>query len=798
MPENKFSISKSGRPDQEVPDAEKSKIDYGKRCSGFILSEWMRRDTGAARLYTHKLKYEENRAYAVGRQSTERYKERFNIDGNLAYLNLDWSVIPVVPKYVDIIVNSIQDRIFNIKASSQDKVSITNKKNKLAILKAEMSKKEELMKIQEATGVNVFENDPNTLPKNNEELEVYVNINMKEGVEIAAETAVSAIFDQNKYNELVKKRVNRDITEIGIGCVKHGFSKSEGITIDYVDPVDLVYSYTKTPSFDDCYYFGEVKQMTLSEIRTMFPDLEAEELDKIRQAGGAFSNYTGLEYEQFEAEYENDPNLIQVLFFSWKTTRKVVHKIRDNKKGGKTAILKDESFNPPKDERTGFERTYRVEEVVYEGVQILGNNDLLLKWELQENMVRPKSSSRKVIMPYIAYAPKMWEGIIESTVSKITSHADQVQLNYIKLQQIIQKMNPAGVWLDADGLAEIDLGNGTSYNAKEALDLFFQTGSVIGRSKTIDGEQNAGRVPIQELDGSSGQQIDRIIGAINWYLSQIESITGINSARAAGNPDQYAAVGVQELAVANSEVATRHILTAGVNITERLAEAVVLRLSDALEYWPMKEDLINRIGRANTAIIEELKDLHLHDYGIVLELGPSAEEDSFLESNIQVALSKDSIHLEDAIYIRSIKNTKLATQILKVKRKEKADMDLEIDKQKQQYATEAATASAEAASKAKASEYAAEYAEKIKYEIQLSELTFKKLDYETQKQIQLMNHEHKLGTENKGMDAAIKEDQMNMQGQQDISKEREKKKFESSGYDSKPNGTALDKTFKIT
>ena len=796
MPENKFSIRKAGRPDQEAPDSEKGMIHYGKRCSGFILSEWMRRDTGAARLYAAKLKYEENRAYAVGRQSTERYKDRFNIDGNLAYLNLDWSIIPVLPKFVDIIVNSIQDRLFTVKASSQDKVSMTNKKRKLSILKAEMAKKDQLLALQQSTGVNQFENDPDTLPTNDDELAIYTSINLKEGIEIAAETAVSSIFDQNDYNERIKKRVNRDITEVGIGCVKHGFSKSEGITLDYVDPIDLVYSQTKNPNFEDCYYFGEVKQMSLSEIRVMFPNLDADELDRIRKAGGSYSNYTGLEYEKFEAEYENDPNLIQVLFFCWKTSRKVVHKIRGNKMGGKTAVKKDETFNPPADDRSDYDRSYRVEEVIYEGVQILGDNDLLLKWELQENMVREKSSTRKVTMPYVAFAPKMWEGIIESTVSKVTSHADQIQLAYIKLQQIVQKMNPAGVYLDADGLAEIDLGNGTSYNAREALDLYFQTGSVIGRSMTQDGDQNGGKVPIQELDGSSGQQIDRVIGYINFQVSQIESITGINSARSSANPDQYAAVGVQKQASLNSEVATRHILQGGIYITRRLAEAAILRLSDALKYWPLKNQLIDTIGRSNTEILEDVSELHLHDFGISLEVGPTVEDELQLEANIQQALAKDSIYLEDAIDVRSVKNLKLAGQMLRARRSEKAKADMEAARENQEIQTQGNVVAAQEASKAKAQEIQAEYQAKLAFETQKLEIDKGRLEFETMKQKELMTYEFELGTENKGMDASIQEQQMAQKGDLDMKLEKEKR-FESSGYDTKPNGTALDKTFKV-
>jgi len=243
-------------------------------------------------------------------------------------------------------------------------------------------------------------------------------------------------------------------------------------------------------------------------------------------------------------------------------------------------------------------------------------------------------------------------------------------------------MVPDGVYLDADGLAEIDLGNGTNYNPQEALNMFFQTGSVIGRSFTSEGDINPGKVPIQEItSGSGGNKMQALIGTYNYYLQMIRDVTGLNEARDGSTPDKNALVGIQKMAAANSNTATRHILQSGLFLTAQTAECLSLRISDIIEYSPTKDAFIQAIGAHNVATLEEMSNLHLYDFGTFIELAPDEEEKMLLENNIQVALSQQNIELEDAIDIREIKSLKLANSLLKIRRKKKIDRDQKIQQQ---------------------------------------------------------------------------------------------------------------------
>jgi hypothetical protein len=240
------------------------------------------------------------------------------------------------------------------------------------------------------------------------------------------------------------------------------------------------------------------------------------------------------------------------------------------------------------------------------------------------------------------------------------------------------------VYIDADGLNEVDLGTGNSYNPEDALRLYFQTGSVVGRSYTQDGEYNQGKVPITQLNSSSGaNKAQMLIQNMNHYLQMIRDVTGLNEARDGSTPDPYSLVGVQKLAALNSNTATRHILDAGLYIYRSIAEGLTYRISDILEYADFKEEFVNQIGKYNVSILEDIKDLYIYDFGVFIEVAPDEEQKSMLEQNIQMALSKGDINLEDAIDIRELRNLKMANQLLKMKRISKQDREEKMQMQQQ-------------------------------------------------------------------------------------------------------------------
>ena len=691
------SIINKHFPSQVVSDLEKMSFDYGLKIAKAIQHEWWSNSSGSSssRFGGNKSKFHNLRLYARGEQSIQKYKDELSINGDLSYLNLDWTPIPIISKFVDIVVNGIAERLYDIKAYSQDPFGVVKRTEYMKNIQMDMKMKEFDNFVKEKFAIDAKKSDIEDLPATEEELSLHMQLSYKQAIELAEEQAINMLMKGNQY-DLIKRRFYQDLVVCGIGAVKTSFNTSEGVVIDYVDPANLVYSYTESPFFDDIYYVGEVKSIPINELKKQFPYLDHGELEKIAKSStGTHSNYSG-----HHSNRDSDNNKVDILYFNYKTYMNEVYKIKKNGAGGEKAVTKDDTFNPPKSmENTDrYEKVSKSVECLYEGAYILGT-DKLIKWEKASNMMRSKSDYTKVKMNYSIVAPRMYEGRIDSLVNRITGFADMIQLTHLKIQQVMSRLTPDGVYLDVDGLAEVDLGNGTNYNPQEALNMFFQTGSIIGRSLTQDGDGNPGKIPIQEIQSGAGSgKMQQLIGTYNYYLQMIRDVTGLNEASDGSTPAERSLVGVQKMAAANSNTATRHILQSGMYLTADIAEQLSLRISDIIEYSPTKQAFIESIGAHNVATLTEMSELHLYDFGIFLELEPDEEEKQLLEQNIQTALSQQSVNLEDVIDLRAIKNVKLANQVLKLRRKKKGEED-----QKNQLEQ----TKAQGASQAKASEAAA-------------------------------------------------------------------------------------------
>ena len=660
-----YTNTNSAFPSQVVDDATKASEEYGLQVSRAIEQEWFNYGrTSGNRYLTNWNNFNRLRLYARGEQSPQKYKDELSINGDLSYLNLDWTPVPILSKFVDIVANGISQKTYDVRAFAQDPESLKKRTDYASGLAFDMIAQPQIQEAMEATGINIAKSNVPAadLPRTKDELQLHMQLSYKQSIEIAEEEAINTILKTNKF-DLTRKRLNYDLTTIGIAAIKTSFNPTEGIVVDYVDPAYMVYSYTEDPNFEDIYYVGEVKAITIPDLKKQFPHISEDELYRIQQMPG------NRQYIQGWGNY--DTNTVQVLYFEYKTYMDQVFKIKYGENGLEKVIQKDGSFNPPKNDN--FEKVSRTIEVLYTGAKIVGT-DMMLEWKLSNDMTRPVADTTRVQMNYNIVAPRMYKGRIDSIVSKCISFADMIQLTHLKLQQVLSRVVPDGVFLDVDGLAEVDLGNGTNYNPAEALNMYFQTGSIVGRSLNQDGEMNRAKVPIQELATSSGQgKIQSLIQTYQYYLQMIRDVTGLNEAVDGSKPDSNALVGLQKIAANASNVATRHIKDASLYLTVKTCENISLRIADCLAFPLTENSLKNSISTYNVETLKEVSNLNLYDFGIYLEVEPDEEEKAQLEQNIQVSLQNGGIDLEDAIDIRQIKNLKLANEMLKLKRTRKQE-----------------------------------------------------------------------------------------------------------------------------
>tara|TARA_R110000737_G_C14624761_1_gene494583 strand:+ start:3404 stop:5848 length:2445 start_codon:yes stop_codon:yes gene_type:complete len=749
----KEMFSNKGFPDPLDPN--KSTNYFGLNVGKAIENEWFRRHKNSdCRYYDNQFKYHRLRLYARGEQPIGKYKDEMAVDGDLSYLNLDWTPVPILPKFVDIVVNGQSNRLFSVKATAIDKVATERKSKYVLEMEKDMAAKQMLMEAKETLGVDGFVNNPKELPESSEELQVHMQLDFKQGIEIAEEEAIKYLFKKNDFLE-TKHRFDYDVTVLGVGAMKHTFNTSDGVKIEYVDPANLVHSYSESPYREDCYYFGEVKKIPISELRKINPELTMEELNKAKSSSSDWDLYHRNQNNQ---RSEFDGHTCNVLFFNYKVTREVVYKKKTSSTGSVKMIKKEEGWSPDaKDmELRGYTRVSKFEDVWYEGVLVLGTN-MLLKWEIAQNMLRDNSSN-EVLPNYVVVAPRMYEDRAESLLGRMIYFGDQIQLVSLKLQQVASRVVPDGVFIDVDGLNEIDLGDGQKYDPKRALQLFFQTGSVVGRSQTGLGEFNHGKVPIQELSNSSGRaKIQALIELYDKYLQMIRDVTGLNEARDASTPDSKTLVGVQKLAALNSNTATRHIQEAGIYATRKIAEACSYRVADILKYSDSKEEMIQAIGSANVSILSEIENLPLHFFGIFIEVEPDAQEREYLEQNIQQALQQKLIYLDDAAEIREIKNVKLANKVMKIRRLAKIKLEQQNAESTLRVQSEEQSKTAQVQAEAKVAEIQAKADAQIRIDTNKADLEDRNEENNVDRKLELMGAEFDLKAYLEGVNASHKD-----------------------------------------
>ncbi len=717
-------------PDQVVSDAEKATLEYGLQVSRAIEQEWFNYGgSGSNRYASNWNNFHNLRLYARGEQSVQKYKDELAINGDLSYLNLDWKPVPILSKFSNIVANGITQKQYDITSYAQDPESLKRRTEYASNILFDMNTQKEQAMASELTNVSYKKSAiPNgELPETLEERDLHMQLSYKQAIEIAEEEAINTVLSTNEF-DLTKARVNQDLVNIGIGITKTSFNPAEGIVVKYVDPAYCVWSYTEDPNFDDIYYVGEVKSITIPELKKEFPHISDEELERIQKSPGNRRLIRGFE--------NYDYNTVQVMYFEYKTYTDQVFKIKKTDNGLEKAIEKTDAFNPP--ENDNFDRVSRSIEVLYEGAKIVGS-DMMLKWEMSENMTRPMADTTRVEMSYSIAAPRMYKGVIQSLISKCIGFADVIQLTHLKIQQVLSRMVPDGIFLDMDGLAEVDLGNGTNYNPAEALNMYFQTGSVVGRSLTQEGDMNRGKVPIQELSSSSGiGKIQALITAYNYNMQMIRDVTGLNEARDGGMPDANALVGLQKMAANASNTATKHIQDASIYLALSTCENISLKIADVLNFPLTKNSLMNSVSTFNVETLKEIEKLNLHDFGIFLEMEPDDEEKAELQKNVQIALQTKEIDIEDAIDINEIRNLKLANQMLKLKRKKKQEREQALVQQNIQAQAQANAESSEKAAMAEVQKQQALTAEKVAIEQAKSNFEMQRMQTEAQIKKELM------------------------------------------------------------
>ena len=693
-------------PDPLASQEEKLGVEYGLAYAKAIEAQWNGSTPDDSAINRRNREFHRNRKYANGTQDISIYKKLLNQldpnnnDGSL--LNLDYSPVPILPKFSKIVVNKILSRNLypNIEAVDPPSTSYKDReKRKLEIL---ISNRAALVDLKERHGI-VINEDPDRIPETLEEAEILMGNNIKVDAEIAAQLSTEATLKWNDFSETTYRRAVNDLVSCGMAVVKRVNDPSRGISLKYVDPKDFVHSYTEDPNFGDISYAGSVRRISISELKRLAGDqLTEEQFKKIAEKSksrygndSSALNRTHYDNQARRTVFGYDEYIVELLEFEFLSTDRMFFEERGNKYGNVGFYMQGYDYKPKK--RGVYERTPHFLDVtnVYSGFYVMGC-DYLFGYGLETNMPRNVYDLSKTTLSYSVVATNLDNMVPKSMISSVKGFADMLQLTHLKIQQAIAKAKPDGLVIDIEGLENVQLGKGGELQPLELHDIYEQTGVFYYRSKNPEGGfQNP---PVREI-GNNIRNINELVGIYNHYLRMIRDVTGINEAMDASTPKGDALVGVREQAIAAGNNAIYDITNAAFLLYQRVCADVVKCLqvipSDSILYQAYS----NAIGQTNIDVVTSFEDLSMFNFGVYVKKDMDDRERQFLEQSIQMSLQQQKIDLEDAMAIRELKDVEQAEKLLALRRQKREaktqQMAAENSKMQAQQAQQAAQAASQ-------------------------------------------------------------------------------------------------------
>lgn len=743
-----------GFPDPLASPEEKASKAYGIKYAKAIDAQWGRMTDSGSLIGERNRIFARSRDYAIGTQDTNIYKQLLNSldpsNGDGSLMNLDYTPVSILPKFVRIVVNKILSKEPYPNLEAIDPLSSSEKNKQKRFLKAQVANKDLLKEFQQNTGQTLGQ-DPSSLPDSDDEVEVLYGENIKTGGEIAAQIATNLTLSWNDFNDSIYRRCVNDLVTLGMAVVKRSNDPNIGIKTSYVDPSLFIHSYTEDPGLNDLTYAGHIKKISIAELRRLAGDqLSEEDLEKIASkvkgiSGNDASKYSTKRYDQHlnKMTYGYDEYTVNVLDFEFMTVETMHFEEKENQYGNSNFFYKGYEYKSPKG--SVYERRpYSMDvKVIYGGSYVL-DCPYLFDYGKKKNVPKNIHDLSQATLSYSAVATNIMDMIPKSMVDSCTGFADMLQLTHLKIQQAIAKAKPDGLIIDIEGLENVQLGKGGELQPLDLHDIYEQTGVFYYRSKNPEGGfQNP---PVREI-GNSIRNINELIGLYNHYLRMIRDTTGINEVVDASTPKGDALVGVREQAIQASNNATYDITNASLILFKKVCQDIVKCIQILPEESVIYHAYKRALGNENIEALSSFSELPMFNFGVMVVKDMEDKDKIYLEQNIQMALQQKEIDLEDAVAIRQLKDVNQAERLLIVRRKKRMDRMAQMAQQNSQVQKQEAMQAAQTASQLKMQEMQAEAQiemEKMKLKNQM-EAQMEQIKHEFRKEIEMIKAKATLG-----------------------------------------------------
>ena len=661
-----YKNSKAVYPSHQIDPREKGK-DWCLQYAKAAWSDYTNHSTQS--FHNNRGHYAKIKDYAQGNQSINKYKQLLNVDDadNESWFAIDWSVLPIVPKFRRIALGKLGKTEYNITATPIDSLAQSETEDYFKKQKAKMDLRNEVTKKYPGmSDFSALKKMPNE-PDNDEELEMHMSYTYKHNAAIEMEQGIDLIFHTNEVAEK-RKQILESLFDFGVAGYKEYIDSNGSVKIRTVNPAKLLVSHCNKRDFSDKIHIGEIQEMSIMDLKQragqQFSEREYKDIAD-RYSGRQGDTKMFPSNKKYYKHY--DERKILVLDLEFFSVDEMVHESRVDRRGNtRFGRASYNSMNKRKNKfiRSSYKTVYKISWVV--------DSEYCYDFGLCSDMKRVESNLMDTDLSYHLFAPDYHNMKPLGIMEQLITIADQIQISWYRLQNTINQARPKGIMIELGALEDIPLGSGgEQMKPMDVIDLFNKTGTLVYRRNDIGGKPTNYR-PIEELENGLGRDAMTYYQVIQNNIEMIRQITGLNEFTDGSTPDARSLTTTAKLAAQATNNALAHIEQGERFLLEKLAGAVIVRLQESVKKGPVS-GYVRSLGSKSMKFFEMSPVVSKHEFGIQIEDRPTEEQKARLMQILQASVAQGQVDFEDAVYIEQIKNLKQAQQVLAYRIKKKRE-----------------------------------------------------------------------------------------------------------------------------
>lgn len=652
MPSSPYTpVGDGAFPNPLQPKSELNKPEYGLKVALAIYQSSVYAENS---YYVSRNKVmAENRVFAVGKQPFQTYLDLLGVDGKQSFLNLDYHPRPIAPKFRDILVNDIMAKMENVDCTGLSLDIQKRKDSRKTEAAFKMQHGDFVKQLEEQSGMKFSSPTDDFTPENEDELQLWAQLNDKEKEELLMEEGINFILYNNDWEPGTKKLIAEDLVDTGLAGTKTGFDGRKRIKTKRIRPEYLIYGTTLTLNFKGVSYVGHLERISIVDVRAMYSNFPEEELWRLAyQYRGMYGNPEQL--TDFIADYTiaytrpYDDWLIDIMYWEYRVIKEIPY-VKGTDRNDNPILDMGKSLK----KETEKKKNYSIKiPTIYQGAWVIGST-LPCEWQEMPNLIRSNEDVQDVRFSYSLYMLNNNGDMLPvSPMKMIRSSIIQCDLAILRIQNVVALTPPPGFTMNVDSVMDLNLGRGMEkITFAKVIEMYRQTGIVPYSQQKISGNPD-GKPPLLPLQNNIGNQIQEYVNIYNFEMNNIRDYLGINEVKDGSEVNPRLGLGVMQGQMMASNMATAHIYGGFVSIMTDTVNCIAIMLWDALNTPETNEIYIKFLGKENVDFIRYNKDITKSNYLTKISVNMSQAEMSWIDNMCITAVQQKQMTPDDAMMVK--------------------------------------------------------------------------------------------------------------------------------------------------